>query len=142
VVPPAGQPHPPAGPRWVQIDPRDRNIRPIHPVGTAHWNRTFVVDAQKCVPFDHAASDAIQPIQVVEFNGEYFVFSGHHRIFAIRNLYLLSHPAAPATVRVQIFTPSELANSPDADVAFQNNVPIIMALIHNSLTTNALFPIT
>ena len=139
-MPSVGQPNLPV-PRWIDLDPRADDIRPIHPVGVAHWNPGFVAQAQRCVPFDQGVSDAVQPIQVVECNGEYFVFSGHHRIYALRNLYMPSHPA-PATVRVQVFTAQEFANFPDADTAFQGNVLVIMVLIQGTLATNATFPIT
>ena len=53
----------------------------------------------------------------------------------------LPTPPAPATVRVHVFTPQEFADSPDADNIFQGNVPLIMALISGTITTNATFSI-
>ena len=139
--PPTGQPNPRPAPRWIDIDPRASNIRPIHPVGSAHWDPAFLVDAQKYVPFDQAQSDHPQAIQVVEYDGDYIVFSGHHRIYALRNLHTPPHPPAPATVRVQVFTAQEFANSPNADAIFRGNIPVIMTLIQGALATNATFPI-
>ena len=141
-MPPAvGQPNPHPVPRWIDLDPRASNLRPIHPVGSAHWDPDFILDAQKYVPFDQAVSDAVQSIQVVEYNGDHFVFSGHHRIYALRNLHTLPHSPAPGTVRVQVFTVQEFASFPNADAGFRGNVPLIMTLIQGALVTNATFPI-
>lgn len=140
--PPLGKPNPHPAPRWIDIDPRASNIRPIHPVGPAHWDSDFILDAQKYVPFDQAESDRIQPIQVVEYNGEYFVFSGHHRIYALRCLHMPPLVHAPATVRFQTFTPQEFATFPYVDKVFQGNGPFILTLIQGALAANATFPIT
>jgi hypothetical protein len=59
-------PQNPAAPRVVEINPRADTLRPIHPVGE---NPASVARAQRTVPFDQALSDAQQPIQVIEYNG-------------------------------------------------------------------------
>jgi hypothetical protein len=110
-------------------------------VGAAHGDPAFVARAATSVPFDQAVSDAVHPIQVVEYGGDYFVFSGHHRIYALRNLHTPPIPPAPVAVRVQLFTPQEFANFPDAEAAFRGNLPVILALILGSLAVNAMFPI-
>ena len=138
---PIGQPNPSPVPRWIDIDPRASNLRPIHPVGVAHWDAGFLPTAQRYVPFDQSQSDHVQAIQVVEYNGEYIVFSGHHRIYALRNLHVPPHPPAPATVRVQVFTPQEFATSSEADTIFQGNVSVIEELIQGTIAANATFPI-
>ena len=91
--------------------------------------------------FNQSQSDQTQAIQVVEYNGEFFVFSGHHRIYALRNLHVPPHAPAPPTVRVQVFSPREFANSPDADAAFRGNIPVILTLIQGALATTVSFPI-
>lgn len=131
----------PAGQRWLDLDPQGTDIRPIHPVGTGHWNPGFVAHAGSFVPFDQAASDAARPIQVVEYNGGVFVFSGHHRIYALRNLHIPPCPPAPATVRVQLFSTHEFANSPEVEPVFRGNLPMILTLIQGALAVDAKFPI-
>lgn len=140
--PPSRQPNSIPGVRWIDFDPRVNNIRPIHPVGTAHWDPAFVTIANTFVPFNQTLSDAVQPIQLVEAGGEYFVFSGHHRMYALRNLHTLPQQVAPATIRVQVFTCQEYAAFPNADPVFRGNLSLIQVVIQVARTANATFPLT
>jgi RHS repeat-associated protein len=124
-----------ATPRLVEIDPMAENLRPIHEVGQTPQS---VARAQSTVPFNQALSDAVQPIQVVEYNGRYYVVSGHHRIFALRFLHTPPN-IAPGTVGAQLFNPQEYVNYPHADPTFRNNLNNLMNLITNSEATNATF---
>jgi hypothetical protein len=127
----------PVTPRVADINPRADTLRPIHPVG---HNPPSVARAQNTVPFNQVLSDAQQAIQVVEYNGNYYVVSGHHRVYALRNLHPPETPA-PATVRVQVFTPEEYARFPNADPVLRN-MDNLMNFIRNSEAAGARFPIS
>jgi RHS repeat-associated protein len=127
----------PATPRVADINPRADTLRPIHPVG---HNPASVARAQNTVPFNQTLSDAQQAIQVVEYNGNYYVVSGHHRVYGLRNLHPPETPA-PATVRVQVFTPEEYVRFPNADPVLRN-MDNLMNVIRNSEAAGARFPIS
>jgi len=125
-----------ASPRTIQINPNSYNIRPIHEVG--HTPQS-IARAQNTVPFNQALSNANQPIQLIEYNGNYYVVSGHHRIYGIRNLHTPPN-APPSSVEAQVFTPQEYAQYPGADPVFRNNPQNLMNVINNSESAGARFP--
>ena len=131
-------PENPATARVIEINPRADTLRPVHSVGDTPAS---VARAQRTVPFDQALSDAAQPIQIVEYNGNQYVVSGHHRIYGLRNLHPPGTPA-PSTVRVQVFTPEEYVRYAGADSTFRNNMSNLMAVLRNSEAAGATFPIS